>query len=72
VHTLKQKITELHRISKELEPPEILRNNYLNQVNNFTNQFINDIERVKAYSNAKPNTNVFSINNKKKTTERNS
>ena len=66
MHTLKQKIIELHHISKELDPPEILRNNYLNQVNNFTNQFINGIERVKAYSNAKPNTNVFSINNKKK------
>jgi aromatic-L-amino-acid/L-tryptophan decarboxylase len=63
---LKQRILDLENISRELEPSELKRNKYLQQVQDYANRFINDIERSKAYSNEKVNRDVLSINGDKK------
>ncbi len=67
--SLKQKILELQRISKELEPSEFQRNQYLAQVSNYTNSFINQIEEEQAFNSIKETPGVFSINKKKKSME---
>ena len=61
-----QRILELENISKELEPPEFKRNEYLQQIQNYANRFINDIEISKAYSDEKVKQGVLSINGNKK------
>ena len=61
-----QRILELENISDELEPSEVKRNGYLQQIQNYTNCFINDIEKTKAYSDKKVNQAVLSINGIKK------
>jgi glutamate/tyrosine decarboxylase-like PLP-dependent enzyme len=61
-----QRILELENISKELEPSEVKRNEYLQQIQDYTNCFINDIEKTKAYSDKKVKQGVLSINGNKK------
>jgi glutamate/tyrosine decarboxylase-like PLP-dependent enzyme len=61
-----QRILELENISKELEPSEVKRNEYLQQIQDYTNCFINDIEKTKAYSDRKVKQGVLSINGNKK------
>ena len=61
-----QRILELENISKELEPSEVERNKYFQQIQDYTNCFINDIEKAKAYSNKKVEQGVLSVNGKKK------
>ena len=56
----------MHRISEALEPTESQRNNYLEQVNNYTNQFINSLENSHTFSSEKETPHVFSIDHKKK------
>ena len=56
----------MHRISEALEPTESQRNNYLEQVNNYTNQFINSLENIHTFSSEKETPHVFSIDHKKK------
>ena len=63
---LKQRIQDLENISEELEPSELERNKYLQQVQEYANRFINDIERSKAYSSEKVKRDVLSINGDKK------
>ena len=63
---LKQKIIELDLISRELEPPEELRTQYLKQVNEYINNFINDIERTKAFSDKKITREILSLTGEKK------
>jgi aromatic-L-amino-acid/L-tryptophan decarboxylase len=63
---LLQRIMELENISKELEPSEVKRNEYLQQIQDYTNCFINNIEKAKAYSDKKVRTGVLSINGNKK------
>jgi len=67
VNTLKQKILELQLVSETLEPTEVFRNQYLTQVNDFANGFINTLEDADAYSNDKETENIFTITSKKKT-----
>lgn len=63
---IKEKILALQRISEELEPSESVRNQYITQVNHYTNSFINSIENTNAYSNDKESANAFSLDGNKK------
>jgi len=67
VSNLKQKILDLQHISEDLEPTEAQRNQYITQVNNYTNSFINELKDTNAYSDEKESDNVFAITSKKKT-----
>ena len=63
---LKQKILKLQHISKELEPTESQRNEYIKQANKYANQFLNNLDNVNTFSNAKVNTQNISIDSNKK------
>ncbi len=67
MNNLKQQILELQNISSALEPTEAQRNQYITQVSNYTNRFINTLENTNAYSKEKESDNVFAITSKKKT-----
>jgi len=67
VSNLKKQILELQRISEALEPTETERNQYINQVNNYTNSFINTLENTNAFSQETESKDVFAITSKKKT-----
>jgi glutamate/tyrosine decarboxylase-like PLP-dependent enzyme len=62
-----QRITELENISKELDPPELKRNEYLRQIQNYANCFLNGLEVSKAYSDKKADVDALAINGRKKT-----
>jgi len=66
VSNLKEKILALQRISDALEPSETDRNQYITQVNEYTNSFINSIEKTNTYSNRKESSNAFSLDGRKK------
>jgi len=66
VNYLKQQILELQNISSALEPTETQRNQYIDQVNNYANSFINTLENTNAYSKETEPNNVFVITSKKK------
>jgi aromatic-L-amino-acid/L-tryptophan decarboxylase len=70
VNKLIERIHELENISEELEPSEIKRNEYHQQIQNYANSFINNIEISKAYSDKKVKQGVLSINGKKKSLSR--
>ena len=61
-----ERIHELEKISKELEPSELKRNEYYKQVQDYANSFLNDIEIAKAYSARPVKNEALSINGKKK------
>jgi glutamate/tyrosine decarboxylase-like PLP-dependent enzyme len=67
MNSLKQQILELQAISSALEPTETQRNQYIEQVNNYTNSFINTLKNTNAYSNETELGNAFAITSKKKT-----
>jgi aromatic-L-amino-acid decarboxylase len=67
VKKLIKRILDLEIISKELEPSELKRKKYLRQIQDYTNSFINNIERSKAYSDKKVKRDVLSIDGHKKT-----
>jgi len=67
VSDLKNRILALQAISENLEPKESERNAYLEKVNAYTNQFINTIAEVDAFSSESETANAFAINNQKKT-----
>jgi aromatic-L-amino-acid/L-tryptophan decarboxylase len=60
-----QRILELEKISNELEPSEVKRNEYLQQIQDYANWFINNIEKTKAYSDKKVKQGVLSLNGNK-------
>ncbi len=67
---LKQRILELENISKELDPSEVKRNQYLQQIQDYTNCFINNIEKTKTYSDKKIKQGILSITGSKKPLDR--
>jgi aromatic-L-amino-acid/L-tryptophan decarboxylase len=67
---LMQKILELENISGELEPSESKRNEYIQQIQAYTNSFINDLEISKAFSGEKVKQSALSINGGKKSLAR--
>ncbi len=60
------RIKELENISRELEPSEAERNNYFQQIQDFSNRFINDIQTSKAYSDKKVERDLLAIDGQKK------
>ena len=67
MNNLKQKILELQRVSEALEPTESQRNQYIAQVNDYTNSFINTIDGTNTYSKENGSSHGFTISSKKKT-----
>jgi glutamate/tyrosine decarboxylase-like PLP-dependent enzyme len=67
MNNLKQQILELQRISETLEPTETQRNQYIEQVSNYANSFINTLEDTNAYSKEIESEKVFAITSKQKT-----
>jgi len=63
---LKKEILKLHEISSELEPSELDRNTYVQEVSTYANSFINNIEAYKAYSDEKETPDVLSLDSSKK------
>ena len=61
-----QRILELEKISKELEPSELKRNEYHRQIQNYANSFIDNLETAKAYSDEEVRQDILSINGNKK------
>jgi aromatic-L-amino-acid/L-tryptophan decarboxylase len=66
VKELIQKILDLENISRELEPTESKRNKYHQQIQDYANRFLNDIEISKAYSGEDVKKSVLAINGHKK------
>ncbi len=66
MNTLKQKILELQKISNALEPTESQRNNYIKEINDYANQFLNSINDVDTYNSEHETKNVFSLNSETK------
>ncbi len=66
MNNLKQQILELQHISEALEPNESQRNEYLKEVSNYTNTFINGIEDAKAFSDVQLTPNAMALSNEKK------
>lgn len=60
-----QRILELEKISEELEPSEVKRDEYLRQIHEYANCFINNIDKTKAYSDRKAKQGVLSVNGRK-------
>ena len=54
-------IKQLQLKSEELEPTETNRNNYLELVRNFANQFINSLGSKKAFNQSTVNEKLFKI-----------
>jgi glutamate/tyrosine decarboxylase-like PLP-dependent enzyme len=61
-----EKIKHLENISQALEPDEISRNKYIDQVMHFGNGFINSLEKVNAYHQASATPNIFEVTSQKK------
>ena len=64
---LTKEILRLQKISKELEPSEKQRNNYITRVNTYASKFINSLDDTNAYNSEKGLKGVFSITSEKKT-----
>ncbi len=54
-------IKQLQLKSEELEPTETNRDNYLELVRNFANQFINSLGSKKAFNQSTVNEKLFKI-----------
>lgn len=63
---LKQKISELEKISCDLEISEPQRNEYLKQIGDYANDFVNTLEESKAFSDAEVEPNVLAVDGRKK------
>ena len=64
---LQKEILSLQRISAELEPKESIRDEYLNEVSDYANDFINKLPSANAYCDEKENSEVLRIHSKKST-----
>lgn len=60
-------LKELEKISEELEPSETAREEYLKEIKNYTNGFINKLEYQKSYNATKVEESELSITESKKT-----
>lgn len=63
---LKQRILELEKISCDLEISEPQRNEYLKQIGDYANDFVNALDKTKAYSDADVEPNILAIDGTKK------
>lgn len=67
MHDIKSRVLALQKISGILEPSEEQRDHLLQEVRNFSNDFINSLSTTKAYSAEKANEQAFSIGGETKT-----
>ncbi|MFT4602314.1 MAG: aromatic-L-amino-acid decarboxylase [Arenicella sp.] len=58
---LLKKISDLEKVSAQLEPNESERNQYVEQVKDFTNDFINNIDEMDSYFGTKVNADRLKI-----------
>ena len=63
---LEQKIVALQQTSIALEPSEQERTNYFDQIEKYTNNFINSLATTNAFNQTKIDTDAFSIGKKNK------
>lgn len=63
---LKSQILDLQKISGALEPSEEQRDKLLNEVKDYSNNFLNNLSSTRAYSAGRANTEVFALGDKKK------
>ncbi|MGI8788028.1 MAG: pyridoxal phosphate-dependent decarboxylase family protein [Pyrinomonadaceae bacterium] len=66
MNKLKKKILDLEKISGDLEISEPQRNEYLQQIRDYANKFVNNLEDTKAYSDANIQPNVLAVDGGKK------
>ena len=62
---LKEKILALQSISATLEPSEEQRNDLLNEMQKYSNSFLNTLSAEKAYSSENPEKDAFSLSETK-------
>jgi aromatic-L-amino-acid decarboxylase len=62
---LLKKLSDLEEQSVLLEPSQTERDHYLSQLSSYTNNFINSIDEMDAYSESRPNPEALKIKNKK-------
>jgi aromatic-L-amino-acid/L-tryptophan decarboxylase len=60
------KISELEQISKELDPSENSRNEYLKEVQDYSNQFLNSIDTQDSFVSSTKESEVLKIDGNKK------
>ena len=61
-----QKICALSEISAALDPAEQQRNNYLDKIKDYSNDFLKALPNAKAYSSEKPRKEAFTIDGNSK------
>ena len=59
--TLKDRILQLQQISEELEPNEAQRTSYLNEVGDYANTFINNLQTEKAFTPSDTSPNAMAL-----------
>jgi len=64
---LSAKIMAYQKISEQLEPSEVDRNQYIKQLLRYSSSFIDSLDSTPAYSDAQENVSVFQIDGEKKT-----
>ena len=57
-------IEKNREIARELDIPELKRDEYLNKANDVVHKFLNSVNEAKAYQQNQPNTEKLTINNK--------
>lgn len=58
-------LTELNKISSQLEFSETARNQMVKRAEEFANKFLSGLDEVKCYDEKQPDTSVLAINNQK-------
>ena len=66
MNDLKSQILELNKISGALEPSEQQRNQLLNELQEYSNSFLNELSTARAYSSEKANEEIFRIDSQKR------
>src|SRR5690606_37985226 len=61
---LLKKLTDLQKISAQLEPTQTERDHYLNQIKAWSDQFISKIDQIHAYSSKQPDISQLVIDEK--------
>ncbi len=64
-----KKITELEKLSKALEPNEEDRDEFFEQIKNYTRNFIDSLSTKNAFNPSLPDKNFFTVGNKTKDLE---
>lgn len=69
MENLKDQIRELNKISGALEPSEQQRDQYLEELQQYSNKFLNELSEVPSYSAEKANSEIFRIGGEKRSLE---